>query len=294
MKQMKNTDYIVSNTDITISRKDQHDAQTKYGYFETPDQAAYRLYEIVAKYFKDSKHSKHSKYSKYSKQEKINIIDPTSGLGSMAKYFIIDKHDIVNKIILNDINTTMCREVEQRFVVNFPNVQVANEDFLYVKTKTFSENPFNVIICNPPFSYSYITGPDANATSDSVFYLFFIIRALDVLKMSSHPGEKHLYMTCPRKLFNRHHNDIYKHLFKHGDKLFLTIPDQYITILENHFGYDLLSKFIKQIENDSYILIGAQISFIERVSGFAKLTNQYHKTKIFNEGYALFRFILNS
>jgi hypothetical protein len=78
---------------------------------------------------------------------------------------------------------------------HYKNVKVINADFI---TKSYDNNDFSLIFCNPPFSFG----------NNKTFYIDFLFKCFDVLTKSKIKYEKNIFFISPALNKNMKNGDI--------------------------------------------------------------------------------------
>jgi phospholipid N-methyltransferase len=107
------------------------------------------------------------------------ILEPTAGLGNIV-HFINKFKNKKAQVAVNELNESFIPALEKFF----PKFDIYNENFFEFET----ENVFDLIICNPPFSIG----------KDSKAYLDFLIKCIYMLNISeTERRERVLIFICP-------------------------------------------------------------------------------------------------
>lgn len=107
------------------------------------------------------------------------ILEPTCGLGALV-YSAIHAGASRNKIHANDVIPSFVNFVQKQL-----NVNTTNDNFL---TKSYSNNKYDLIMLNPPFS----------SGTNKLFYFDFLYKAVAVLRDSKAGSlEKHIIFISP-------------------------------------------------------------------------------------------------
>jgi predicted RNA methylase len=198
-------------------------AVSSYDYYPTPERYGKLLYEDVLKMYKDD-------------IDEITVLDIGCGLLSLSMPFIE-----------NNLNTYLIEENKNWYNVikpleKFKHVKMINEDFFDLPQDYYYKKDIHVIIMNPPFACPINGERVVNA------YLYFIIKAIDILINNKSRYELDLYVICPKTYFkNNNELQIPKTLLKKALKV-LDIEDwteyliPYITYLGDVEGFKTIRK----------------------------------------------------
>lgn len=104
-------------------------AVEKDGFFETPEEVAYRMIQLINVWGL--------------------VLEPSAGLGAIAK--VIDDESAFDCLVLVEKNTKRANALHELETAS-GSIQVYNADFLGCNLETFDlEVGFNAIVANPPF-----------------------------------------------------------------------------------------------------------------------------------------------
>jgi predicted RNA methylase len=148
-----------------------------YDYYPTPKEYGVKIYNEVLDMYK-------------SGIKKINVLDIGCGLLSLSMPFIE-----------NNVKTMLIEENKNWYNVikpieNLSNVSIVNNDFFDLQTDYYYNKNISVIIMNPPFAC-----PIKDEMRVNNAYLYFIIKAIDILLNNNTKSTRELYVICPKTYF---------------------------------------------------------------------------------------------
>jgi predicted RNA methylase len=211
--------------------KDLVSAVRGFDYYPTPEKYSQLIYNDVKEWYGNEFND-------------IKILDVACGLLSLSMPFIQNG----NEVHLNEFNQTFAGIIKP--FEKLKNVSLTVGDFFELPENHYFKKDINVIIMNPPFSGSI------NGKSDNKIYLYFIIKAIDILynsKLQKYDNySRFLYVICPKTCFKN---------VKAGDYTELNIPNTVIKQASKLFDIDYLDD------------ITPHITFMSDVDGFRTIRN---------------------